>query len=490
MLWIAAHAYACGLVSRAAHPLPVEEELNCGTLIASLGVTRLLTAFSQSTTMRAAYFLLAVLALCSRGTNAFVPNVILDVLAATLEFTTFDSMNHRDITRDAVLMAVREILHDNPNPDPAAGDSSARLDALPTSSLGEASLLEAYFGRRNRDRRQLFEDAIVEMQDANENVDFAEETLGEAHFDDELFVESQNRLVALRYAIVGEIRHGHYAAARTQTGRLFHTLQDFYSHSNWIENGNTAPSDSLATPGRRLENVATPETQTCIACPVDYRISYWFGILLDTKFEERASTVYKCRDNVHPDLISKGTITTGFYAGDLYEDGRRIVKPPNKCSHGGILDASSDQPVVGGINKDSLSFYFAAHPHLHLKAAGVAAQATFLFFQSIRQEVADDMRFATYFNIELPGSKIEADVTSIAFVIDTTDSMADVLPAIQLALPHLRAELMAYVKDLGEGAMVKLILVPYNDPGKCCITRPTGLLSYGLILTVLLSVLM
>lgn len=416
--------------------------------------------------VRAAHALLVVVAFCSGGTEAFVPNVLLDVFAATLEFTTFDSMTHRDITRDAVLLTVRDLLRDNPNPDPAVGDSTARIDAIPTSSLSEATLLQAYFGKKNNDRRQLLEDAITEMQDGNENVDFAEQTLGEAHFDNELFTESQNRLVRLRQVVLGEIRlHGHYSSARTQTGRLFHTLQDFYSHSNWIENGNTAPSDDLTVPGRYLRNTATPDMKTCVPCPVKEKIGFFFGSVLDLKFDERANYIYSCKNNVHPDLVSKGIITTGYYAGDLDEDGRRIEKPPNKCSHGGILDASSDQPVRGGINKDSHSKYFAAHSHLHLKAARVAMLASVLFFKNIRREIADDMHFATYLNIELPGSRVAEDVTSIAFVIDTTASMADVLPEIQKALPRLKLELSAYVKDLGDGARVRLVLVPYNDPG-------------------------
>ena len=75
------------------------------------------------------------------------------------------------------------------------------------------------------------------------------------------------------------------------------------------------------------------------------------------------------------------------------------------------------------------------------------------------------MLFATDLNFELLTSKVVEHVTSIAFVIDTTESMANVLPEVQKALPHLKSELNAYVKDLGDGARVKLVLVPYNDHG-------------------------
>ena len=77
------------------------------------------------------------------------------------------------------------------------------------------------------------------MREATADVDFPpEKTLAAAHFDSEQFASGQDRLIALRQSVVSSIQTGNYDVARRDTGRMFHTLQDFYSHTKWIENGN------------------------------------------------------------------------------------------------------------------------------------------------------------------------------------------------------------------------------------------------------------
>ena len=143
-----------------------------------------------------------------------------------------------------------------------------------------------------------------------------------------------------------------------------------------------------------------------------------------------------------------------------------IRKPPcGKCSHGSLNDPSSDVPAKGGINKDSDSNLFAAHPHLHVVAATVATDATVDFLKSVRNELHADFRLANLFGIQLPCSPEVVAFTSIAYVIDTMDSMSDVLPEIQAALPEIMTELDDYQQDLGDGVQIKFILVSYSDPG-------------------------
>jgi hypothetical protein len=62
-----------------------------------------------------------------------------------------------------------------------------------------------------------------------------EKDAGPAHFDDELFLEGQERLMILRSQMITKLREGNVYEARIWLGRQLHALQDFYSHSNWVE---------------------------------------------------------------------------------------------------------------------------------------------------------------------------------------------------------------------------------------------------------------
>ena len=76
-----------------------------------------------------------------------------------------------------------------------------------------------------------FEHAVKIMQKATADVDYPpEKALAAAHFDSEQFASGQDCLLALRQSAV---QAGNYDGARRVTGRMFHTLQDFYSHTNW-----------------------------------------------------------------------------------------------------------------------------------------------------------------------------------------------------------------------------------------------------------------
>lgn len=50
--------------------------------------------------------------------------------------------------------------------------------------------------------------------------------------------------------------------ARELLGQLFHTLQDFYSHSNWIEMGRTDVNELIGF-NETIGTVAGPNQSTC-----------------------------------------------------------------------------------------------------------------------------------------------------------------------------------------------------------------------------------
>ena len=184
--------------------------------------------------------------------------------------------------------------------------------------------------------------AINEIQSANvEMSSFPFNTTAAVHFDGEQFVPGSQRLIKLRQELITLLLKGDKLQhARNLAGNALHTLQSFYSRSNWIELGNTLPLNALAQPGSDIwqENIIAGATEpTCRNC------------LSDEQSDEATDT---CENN----LIT-GKLTSG------YRSGQDIKKPVDigKCSHGGQTDDSRFKPATGGINKDSSSKLESPH---------------------------------------------------------------------------------------------------------------------------------
>lgn len=187
-----------------------------------------------------------------------------------------------------------------------------------------------------------FINAMNEIESANVEMDsFPLNTTAAIHFDGEQFLQGFQRLIRLRQELITLLLRGDKLQhARNLAGNALHTLQRFYSRSNWIELGNTFPLAALAQPGSDiwLENIIAGATEpTCRNC------------LSDEQSNESTDT---CVNN----LIT-GKLTSG------YRSGQDIKKPVDmgKCSHGGKADDSRFKPATGGINKDSSSKLESPH---------------------------------------------------------------------------------------------------------------------------------
>ncbi|CAF4066824.1 unnamed protein product [Rotaria sp. Silwood1] len=180
------------------------------------------------------------------------------------------------------------------------------------------------------------------------------------HFDAEMFVKSNDLLVKSQELILNSIRNGQYPAAREQLGKYLHIHQDFYSHSNWIEMGETGAYRPLGEIGAFNGKVATIDMSTCLNCT-----------------NPNSAENYVCVDNINPTINRQKLFTSGYF-GDQFEDDEPVLKPTNvlKCSHGGLLDETRHQPAVGGINKDVNTIKFSPHHYHHKQAANAAIEST------------------------------------------------------------------------------------------------------------------
>ena len=136
-----------------------------------------------------------------------------------LAFKPTDEFGHVGIDRDAITPITR------------------------TSTLGETLRFSAR--------------AIEEIRDATAGVDELVSSRGEfwvpdAHCDDELLLECSQRIIKIKNDIIANLSSGTRdgSRARVDLGRVLHTLQDFYAHSNWVNSpgpGNTGANPALGS---------------------------------------------------------------------------------------------------------------------------------------------------------------------------------------------------------------------------------------------------
>ncbi|KAF3925153.1 hypothetical protein ABW20_dc0101527 [Dactylellina cionopaga] len=201
--------------------------------------------------------------------------------------------------------------------------------------------------------------AIEEIGAANALVD-NDQTDGALHFDGESFTQSQERLIQLAKETIYLAKRGKYSDARRSMGGALHTLQDFYSHSNWIELLTAQGAKLIPHPGVGVSDAMLhPLALTVATCE-------------NCKTEKCGG----CDKNLRTD-----SLTSGYYSGEP-----DYQKPSGaKCSHGGPFDRSTrlfGAPIGStgqGINKDSIGCVFSPHADLHYATVEVAIEATKIY---------------------------------------------------------------------------------------------------------------
>ncbi|XP_049576222.1 von Willebrand factor A domain-containing protein 7-like isoform X2 [Syngnathus scovelli] len=314
------------------------------------------------------------------------------------------STSHRDITIRAILRKTAEVCRDIAA---AAGQEfSLTIDDSLTaervhkecSSSTNSSILSSIF----------FSASIVSIYLNNANVDLAYALSGEHHFDNEAFQKGRDLITQGMSAVKASVKQSNFIAGRKTLGQLCHTLQDFYSHSNWVELGNTDPYNALINPDQPFENLAGEN----------------------------------CDNNLLPNVLKKRLLTSGYFSVFFSK------KPKGKCSHGGFLDQTSKQEPVGGINKDDI---VSSHGSRHSQAANLAVTATMDLLEDIRLAVGDE-NFLRLMGL--------SQSSVLSFVIDTTGNTRDGLA---------QAKKLAFnIIDSRRGTLQEppaYTLVDFNDPG-------------------------
>lgn len=222
--------------------------------------------------------------------------------------------------------------------------------------------------------------AILQIRDATAGVDEIFSARGElttptAHCDDELLPACSQRLIDIKAAVIAALvneRNGDLA--RAQLGRALHTLEDFYSHSNWVNLNGATHNPQL---GMSTLAALPPTTQTC-------------GAILDGS------------------LVGAGltSLTSGYFPPTF--------KPGGKCTHGILFGT--------GIHKDSPG------RELHESGRTAAVFGTSNFVNQILDAIAgNDAALRAFMDVHPP----------VGFVIDNTGSMGPTIDGVKSAVATL-----------------------------------------------------
>lgn len=248
--------------------------------------------------------------------------------------------------------------------------------------------------------------AMEEWTKANAAVDNDQETSA-LHFDGENFEGGQERLTVFSDTTVRLLERDNPKGARALLGGALHTVQDFYSHSNWVELGNAGANPDLGRAGRVLGPVAGPDEVTC-----------------------RGSELVTAK------------LTSGYYGG---ED----VKPKieGKCRHGGQFDKGEPRNG-GGINKDFKSYpELSPHAEFNLAAVTAAAAGTEQYIRDIKEKVTE-RQLRALFGVG----------PTLAVAIDNTMSMQDEIGAVRSQVAGMVDARIGTAQEPS-----KYVLVPVND---------------------------
>ncbi|CAF1390718.1 unnamed protein product, partial [Didymodactylos carnosus] len=202
---------------------------------------------------------------------------------------------------------------------------------------------------------------IVYITAKNELVDAEEQTNAPSHFDSESFTNASQLILDRYTSAINAVKLNEFDDANEFFGRMLHTVQDFYSHSNWIELGHRVPHSQLGV-SKIIAGIATPSQRTCTNC---------------------VSGTSTCENNVDSSILNANLLTSGYFSLLIP---KQSSKPKGKCSHGGDLDGTKTFDAIGGINKDTPA---SVHGYLHYAAAQTAYLATYNTLKQFWNNITD-----------------------------------------------------------------------------------------------------
>ncbi|XP_014832979.1 PREDICTED: von Willebrand factor A domain-containing protein 7-like [Poecilia mexicana] len=316
------------------------------------------------------------------------------------------SFTHQDITEKAILNVTAHVCRSLA----LAEGKSFTFPSLTTSAVAAACEVSKSC--------KSFINAIQTVTNENKQTDFVYFWSPPHHCDNEKIAEGQKLITDGLSVVKAANDEQNFASATLSLGRILHTVQDFYSHTNWVEMDHHLPNSNLIR-NTSVGKIAAITRATCRNCDGE-----------------------DCRNNILEDVIEEQILTSGYFSLSPFSS-----KPAGKCSHGGFWDRTEGIEPIGGINKDSNT---SEHGHLHNLAANVAIRATSELLEDVRSS-AGDRGFLQMMGL-FKGKPL-------CFSMDTTGSMGDDIETVKNATSSI---IDSKVGTEDEPSVY--ILVPFNDP--------------------------
>eukprot|EP00064_Thunnus_orientalis_P014263 superscaffoldBa00002458_g14305 len=192
-----------------------------------------------------------------------------------------NSLNHLEITERAILNATVQVCRALAQ----AEGTDFTFPAQPFTVKGVAVACGAQQSSKS------FHKAITFIILRNVRVDIRHALNASFHFDEEMFVQGRKIITEGIQAVKASNKQENFEAARQKLGEILHPLQDFYSHSNWVELGNKFPNTNLIRSDTSIGNIADESRATCRNCVGD-----------------------DCRNNILEDIIQDKILTSGYFS--------------------------------------------------------------------------------------------------------------------------------------------------------------------------------
>ena len=250
--------------------------------------------------------------------------------------------------------------------------------------------------------------AILEIQVADARVDLGSEfSVAAAHCDAEILFMCTKRMIDLKNEAITALSNPlarDPRRAREAAGRALHTIQDFYSHTNWVSSPGLSHASFNPALGRTTITSLWLNQATCLD------------------------------DDSEANLTGYGltNVTSGYF--DISSEYRA---PPGKCLHG-----LGDGP---GLNKDTRARAF------FVPARREAVDATKDFLLQIIDAVkGDESAVRAFLGVR----------SSVGFVIDDSGSMGRYINGVNGSIYTLGQEAIADPSNSPD----RFVLQTFNDP--------------------------
>jgi hypothetical protein len=251
-------------------------------------------------------FIVLVLITLFQSNNSFVPASLIDnvfskvdkVFLKTLDISG-ETITHDDITKFGVIQSIVQYFYNQTN-----GSALVNLTKSTNEYYDLTNLYQDYYGLRFCDLevKKLIRYSLRQYV-AQVDLDSDTKDMPFAHFDAETFIQSNKRVINLINQMFSYLEAKDYKKALKLSGNVLHTIQDFYSHSNWIEMGNTDINYAIGNANFTQLSIIQPnDTDTCSNNCTLVTIECGTFLKLITKLIDLAGlkfSIVSCKFKVH-----------------------------------------------------------------------------------------------------------------------------------------------------------------------------------------------